>query len=203
MKKMTLFFILSAVFSASCSFGASNAVAASEMTKKQAADFLVKLMKDKVKEGAENLASHAAPEMVARYNQVTKVIETSQLAASLCADLIKLGIMNNEKQFAKEFAIRMRKYIPEEYTLSADVANPMLEWAFGAHLPTEADFTRILYELGTNTYQAITKMSATEKTKALEAGVNVINYNSCVMSIGGAPARRLRRAYADGELRSH
>ncbi|MBQ9502031.1 MAG: hypothetical protein IJU70_07745 [Lentisphaeria bacterium] len=199
MKKMMTLFGICAVLAASGSVFA-DAVSASNMTKQQSVEFLQNLMKDKVKEGTEKLATHVAPKTMARYNQVTAIIQAEELAASLCNDLIRLGIENRRRQFITEFAKRMRKYIPSEYTLSADVANPMLEWAFGAHLPNEADFTTILYELGASTYDAITKMSGAEKLKALQAGQNAVMYNSCVLGLGGAPARRLQRAWASGEF---
>lgn len=199
MRKMMTVFGLCAALAASNGVFA-DAISASNMTKKQSVEFLQNLMKDKVKEGTEGLASKVAPKTMARYNQVTKIIEAEELAASLCNDLIQLGIKNKKTEFVNEFAKRMRKYIPSEYTLSADVANPMLEWAFGAHLPNEADFTTILYELGQSTYDAITKMSGAEKQKAMEAGQNAVMYNSCVLGIGGAPARRLQRAWASGEF---
>ena len=199
MRKLVTLFGLCVVLTASDGVFA-DAVSASNMTKKESVEFLQNLMKDKVKEGAEGLASKVSPKAVARYNQVTKVIETAELAASLCNDLIRLGIENRRRQFIAEFAKRFRKYIPSEYTLSADVANPMLEWAFGAHLPNEADFTTILYELGERTYDAIQKMSPIEKQKALDAGANAVDYNRCVLGIGGAPARRLQRAWESGEF---
>ena len=131
-----------------------------------------------------------APGATKLYKKLGNVISTSELAASLCWDLIKLGLHNNKEKFANEFAIRLRKYIPEEYKLGADALNPLLLNTFGAHIPNEADCTTILRELGKNTYDAITKMSASEKMKAEEAGLTTEKLGALMMGLGGMTAKQ-------------
>ncbi len=49
----------------------------------------------------------------------------------------------------------------------------MLEKWFGAHIPNGDECYAVLRELGKNTYDAISKMSESEKQQAREAGVDV------------------------------
>ena len=152
---------------------------ASAMTKEESAKYLQDLMRDKVKDAAkeqiEDLATRIDPKSVKLYKKLAGVISTSELAASICWDLIQLGLETNKERFANQFAMRLRKYIPTEYTIGAELVNTKLEKWFGARIPTEADCTTILRELGKNTFDAITKMSGYEKQKAREAGTNIQN----------------------------
>ena len=156
-----------------------------KMSKAESAKFLQKLMKDKIKEAGkekiEDMAMAAAPGVTKLYKKLAGVISASELAASICADLINLGIQNNKEKFAEEFAIRVKKYIPGLYTTGAELLNPMLEKWFGAHIPNEQECYAVLRELGKNTWDAISKMSESEKQQALEAGVDV--RNSAALSI--------------------
>ena len=148
-------------------------------SKADSAKFLQKLMSDKIKEAGkeqiEDLAMRAAPGVTKLYKKLAGVISTSELAASICADLINLGIQTNKEKFAEEFAIRLKKYIPDLYTTGAELLNPTLEKWFGAHIPNEQECYAVLRELGKNTWDAISKMSESEKQQALEAGVDVRN----------------------------
>ena len=67
------------------------------------------------------------------------------------------------------------------YTTGAELLNPMLEKWFGAHIPNGDECYVVLRELGKNTYDAISKMSESEKQQAREAGVDV--RNSAALSI--------------------
>ena len=106
------------------------------------------------------------------------MISNSELAASICWDLIQLGLQTNKEKFANQFAMRLRKYIPEEYKTGAEFLNTHLEKYLGVRIPNEADCTTVLRELGKNTFDAITRMSAAEKQKAQEAGTNIVNVNA-------------------------
>ena len=154
-------------------------------SKADSAKFLQKLVKDKIneagKEKIEDLAMAAAPGVTKLYKKLAGVISASELAASICADLINLGIQCNKEKFAEEFAIRLKKYIPDLYTTGAELLNPTLEKWFGAHIPNEQECYAVLRELGKNTWDAISKMSESEKQQALEAGVDV--RNSAALSI--------------------
>ena len=154
-------------------------------SKADSAKFLQKLVKDKIKDAGkeqiEDAAMRAAPGVTKLYKKLAAVISNSELAASICADLIDLGIQNYKEKFATEFATRLKKYIPELYTTGAELLNPMLEKWFGGHIPDEKECYAVLRELGKNTWDAISKMSESEKLQAGEAGVDV--RNSAALSI--------------------
>ena len=161
-----------------------------EMTKKEAKAFLQDLIKEKIEEGA----SKVAPKTKKAIDDVKNTLEKANLAASLCWDLIQLGLANDERKFATEFVKVFSKYIPKTATVGADVVNPTLENVFGwRRVPTEADYRTALYELGRNTYQAITKMSGTEKQKAQEAGYNIQNLGTLMIGIGGSTGRQYKK----------
>lgn len=163
---------------------------ASEMTKKEAESFLRDLVKEKIEEGA----SKVAPDTMKAIDGVKKTIDKAKLASSLCWELIQLGLANDERKFATEFVKVFSKYIPKTATVGADVVNPTLENVFGwRRVPTEADYRTALYELGKNTYQAITKMSGTDKQKAQEAGENIQNLGTLMIGIGGATGRQYKK----------
>jgi len=192
MKTLLTTLVLGALFLMPCVMRAGHA---EEMTKKEAAEYLQKLMKEKVKEGAEEGLSKMAPKTAGLYKKMAAVISNSELAASLCWDLIQLGLQTDQKKFAAQFAMRLRKYIPEEYKTGADIANPMLEAWVGRRFPNEADCTRALYELGMNTYDAISKMSASEKQQAQKAGVSLENFNQFMMGLGGSTSRQWKKTF--------
>ena len=154
-------------------------------SKADSAKFLQKLVKDKIKDAGkeqiEDAAMAAAPGVTKLYKKLAGVISASELAASICADLINLGLQNDKEKFAEEFAIRLKKYIPDLYTTGAELLNPALEKWFGAHIPHENECYAVLRELGKNTWDAISRMSESEKQQALEAGVDV--RNSAALSI--------------------
>ena len=77
--------------------------------------------------------------------------------------------------------------------MGADAVNSFTEeWGF--HVVTEQDCVTVLYELGKNTFAAISKMSAAEKQEVRSAGNIVSNFAAFVVSdLGGNPARMLRR----------
>ena len=167
---------------------------AGEMTKKEAKSFLQDLMKDKIQEGASKVASKVAPETMKAIDKVKKVLDKADLAASICWDMIQLGLANDERKFATEFVKAFSKYIPKAATFGADIVNPGLENVFGwRRVPTEADYRTALYELGKNTYQAITKMSGTDKQKAQEAGYNIQNLGTLMIGIGGSTGRQYKK----------
>lgn len=192
MKKLMLSLLL-AVFA----LGAAAPVSADEMTKKEAAEYLQKVIRDKVteagKERLEKELTKIAPGATALYKRLAAIISAEQLAASLCWDLLNLGLQNNREKFATQFAMRMRKYIPKEYSTGADEVNSLThKWGF--HVTTEADCVTVLYELGKNTFDAISKMSAAEKREARSAGNIVTTFGAFVVSdLGGAPARMYRK----------
>lgn len=160
-----------------------------EMTKKEAKAFLQDLIKEKIEEGA----SKVAPKTKKTLDDVKKTIDRANFAASLCWDLIQLGLANDERKFATEFVKAFSKYIPQKATIGADIMNPKLEKILGRRIPTEADYRTALYELGRNTYQAITKMSGTEKQKAQEAGYNIQNLGTLMIGIGGSTGRQYKK----------
>lgn len=163
---------------------------ASEMTKKEAESFLRDLVKEKIEEGA----SKVAPDTMKAIDGVKKTIDKAKLASSLCWELIQLGLANDERKFATEFVKVFSKYIPKTATVGADVVNPTLENVFGwRRVPTEADYRTALYELGKNTYQAITRMSGTDKQKAQEAGYNIQNLGTLMIGIGGSTGRQYKK----------
>lgn len=168
----------SAVFSAS-----------GEMTKKEATAFLQDLMKDKIEEGA----SKVAPKTKKAIDDVKNTLEKANLAASLCWDLIQLGLANDERKFATEFVRAFSKYIPKKATIGADLLNSGTEKYLGWRIPSEADYRTALYELGKNTYQAITKMSGSERQKAQEAGYNIQNLGTLMIGIGGSTERQYKK----------
>lgn len=163
---------------------------ASEMTKKEAESFLRDLVKEKIEEGA----SKVAPETMKAIDNVKKTLDRAKLASSLCWELIQLGLANDERKFATEFVKVFSKYIPKKATIGADIVNPGLVNVLGwRRIPTEADYRTALYELGKNTYQAITKMSGTDKQKAQEAGENIQNLGTLMIGIGGATGRQYKK----------
>lgn len=161
-----------------------------EMSKKEAASFLRDLVKEKIEEGA----SKVAPETMKAIDNVKKTLDRAKLASSLCWELIQLGLANDERKFATEFVKVFSKYIPKKATIGADIVNPGLVNVLGwRRIPTEADYRTALYELGKNTYQAITKMSETDKQKAQEAGENIQNLGTLMIGIGGATGRQYKK----------
>ena len=163
---------------------------ASEMTKKEAESFLRDLVKEKIEEGA----SKVAPDTMKAIDGVKKTIDKAKLASSLCWELIQHGLANDDRKFATEFVKVFSKYIPKTATVGADVVNPTLENVFGwRRVPTEADYRTALYELGKNTYQAITRMSGTDKQKAQEAGYNIQNLGTLMIGIGGSTGRQYKK----------
>lgn len=161
-----------------------------EMSKKEAKEFLQELIKEKIEEGA----SKAAPETMKAIENVKKTLDRANLAASLCWDLIQLGLANDERKFAAEFVKAFSKYIPEKATMGAEIVNPGLVNVLGwRRIPTEADYRTALYELGRNTYRAITKMSGTDKQKAQEAGENIQNLGALMIGIGGSTGRQYKK----------
>lgn len=163
--------------------------ASGEMTKKEATAFLQDLMKDKIEEGA----SKVAPKTKKAIDDVKNTLEKANLAASLCWDLIQLGLANDERKFATEFVRAFSKYIPKKATIGADLLNSGTEKYLGWRIPSEADYRTALYELGKNTYQAITKMSGSEKQKAQEAGYNIQNLGTLMIGIGGSTERQYKK----------
>ena len=163
--------------------------ASGEMTKKEATAFLQDLMKDKIEEGA----SKVAPKTKKAIDDVKNTLEKANLAASLCWDLIQLGLANDERKFATEFVRAFSKYIPKKATIGADLLNSGTEKYLGWRIPSEADYRTALYELGRNTYQAITKMSGTERQKAQEAGYNIHNLGTLMIGIGGSTERQYKK----------
>ena len=163
---------------------------AGEMTKKEAESFLRDLVKEKIEEGA----SKVAPKTMKTIDEVKKTLDKANLASSLCWELIQLGLANDERKFATEFVKAFSKYIPKKATIGADIVNPGLVNVLGwRRIPTEADYRTALYELGKNTYQAITKMSGTDKQKAQEAGENIQNLGTLMIGIGGATGRQYKK----------
>lgn len=185
MKKILIVVSLLALVIALPTAGSAAQTQGQKKSKADSAKFLQKLVKDKIKEAGqekiEDLAMAAAPGVTKLYKKLAGVISASELAASICADLINLGIQCNKEKFAEEFAVRLKKYIPDLYTTGAELLNPMLEKWFGAHIPNENECYAVLRELGKNTWDAISKMSESEKQQALEAGVDV--RNSAALSI--------------------
>ncbi len=163
--------------------------ASGEMTKKEATAFLQDLMKDKIEEGA----SKVAPKTKKAIDDVKNTLEKANLAASLCWDLIQLGLANDERKFATEFVRAFSKYIPKKATIGADLLNSGTEKYLGWRIPSEADYRTALYELGKNTYQAITKMSGSERQKAQEAGYNIQNLGTLMIGIGGSTERQYKK----------
>jgi len=163
------------------------AVSAKEKTKEESAKYLQELVRSKVKDAAqkriEDAAMKADPKSVKLYKKVAGVIASSELAASICWDLIQLGLQTDKRKFAAQFAMRLRKYIPSEYSLGAEVVNPWAEKWFGHRVPNEADCTAILYELGKNTYDAISRMSAYEKQEAIKSGQNLQNLGALFIDL--------------------
>lgn len=160
-----------------------------EMTKKEAKAFLQDLIKEKIEEGA----SKVAPKIKKTLDDVKKTIDRANFAASLCWDLIQLGLANDERKFATEFVKAFSKYIPQKATIGADLLNSGTEKYLGWRIPSEADYRTALYELGKNTYQAITKMSGTERQKAQEAGYNIQNLGTLMIGIGGSTERQYKK----------
>lgn len=163
------------------------AVSAQEKSKAESAKYLQELVRSKVKAAAqdriEDMAMRVNPKAVKLYKKVGGIIANSELAASICWDLVQLGLQTDKKKFAAQFAMRLRKYIPEEYKLGAEAFNPTLAKWFGGRIPTEGDCTTILYELGKNTYDAISQMSASEKQEAVKSGRNIQNLSAFFIDI--------------------
>lgn len=185
MKKILIAVSLLALFALPVAVSAAQQAQGQKKSKADSAKFLQKLVKDKIKEAGkekiEDAAMAAAPGVTKLYKKLAGVISNSELAASICADLINLGLQNDKEKFAEEFATRLKKYIPDLYTTGAELLNPMLEKWFGAHIPNGDECYVVLRELGKNTYDAISKMSESEKQQAREAGVDV--RNSAALSI--------------------
>ena len=91
--------------------------------------------------------------------------------------------MTNKENFAEEFATRLKRYIPELYTTGAELLNPMLEKWFGAHIPDKDECYVVLRELGKNTWDAISRMSESEKQQAREAGVDIMKTNLLMIQL--------------------
>ena len=163
-------------------------------SKAEAAKFLQKLVSDKIKEAGkeqiEDAAMRAAPGVTKLYKKLAGVISNSELAASICWDLINLGLQNNKEKFAEEFATRVKKYIPDMYTTGAELLNPTLEKWFGAHIPNEQECYAVLRELGKNTWDAISRMSESEKREARESGASLENPAAFFIDINKGNAYR-------------
>lgn len=187
------------VFAAICAALLLPMAARAEMTKQEAAEFLQKVVKDRIreagKEALEDNLNKLSPKGMKAFKKVTGVIENCELAASICWDLIQLGLQNNRAKFAKEFAMRLRKYIPSEYCETAELFGGMTEKLLGWRLTNQADCTTILYELGKHTYDAISKMSYSEKQKAVQAGQSIDKLGALMMGIGGTTARQYRSLF--------
>ena len=193
MKKLMIALLLAAF-----AVGAMPQVRAAEMSKKEASEYLQKVMRDKVteagKEALERELTKIAPGASALYKKLAGIIAAEQLAASLCWDLINIGLQNQREKFATQFAMRMRKYIPTEYSVGADEVNSLThKWGF--HVTTEADCVTVLYELGKNTFDAITKMSVAEKQKAIESGQTLNNLTAFLLGLGGMTAKQTRQMF--------
>ena len=187
------------VFAVICAALLFPVAARAEMTKQEAAEFLQKVMKAKIKEAGkealEDNLNKLSPKGMKAFKKVTGVIEGCELAASICWDLIQLGLQNNRAKFAKEFAMRLRKYIPSEFYTTAELFGGVSERLLGRRLTNEADCTTILYELGKHTYDAITKMSYSDKQKAVQAGHSIEQFGALIMDIGGNTARQYRSLF--------
>ena len=187
------------VFAAICAALLFPMVARAEMTKQEAAEFLQKVVNDRIreagKEALEDNLNTLSPKGMKAFKKVTGVIKNCELAASICWDLIQLGLQTNRAKFAKEFAMRLRKYIPSEYYETAELFGGMTEKLLGWRLTNQADCTTILYELGKHTYDAISKMSYSEKQKAVQAGQSIDKLGALMMGIGGTTARQYRSLF--------
>lgn len=187
------------VFAAICAALLLPMAARAEMTKQEAAEFLQKVVKDRIreagKEALEDNLNKLSPKGMKAFKKVTGILENCELAASICWDLIQLGLQNNRAKFAKEFAMRLRKYIPSEYCETAELFGGMTEKLLGWRLTNQADCTTILYELGKHTYDAISKMSYSEKQKAVQAGQSIDKLGALMMGIGGTTARQYRSLF--------
>ena len=71
----------------------------------------------------------------------------------------------------------------------------MTEKLLGWRLTNQADCTTILYELGKHTYDAISKMSYSDKQKAVQAGQSIENFSAFMMGLGGTTARQYRSLF--------
>ena len=187
------------VFAVICAALLFPVAARAEMTKQEAAEFLQKVMKAKIKEAGkealEDNLNKLSPKGMKAFKKVTGVIEGCELAASICWDLIQLGLQTNRAKFAKEFAMRLRKYVPSEYYETAELFGGMTEKLLGWRLTNQADCTTILYELGKHTYDAISKMSYSDKQKAVQAGQSIENFSAFMMGLGGTTARQYRSLF--------
>ena len=187
------------VFAAICAALLLPMAARAEMTKQEAAEFLQKVVKDRIreagKEALEDNLNKLSPKGMKAFKKVTGILENCELAASICWDLIQLGLQNNRAKFAKEFAMRLRKYIPSEYCETAELFGGMTEKLLGWRLTNQADCTTILYELGKHTYDAISKVSYSEKQKAVQAGQSIDKLGALMMGIGGTTARQYRSLF--------
>ena len=187
------------VFAVICAALLFPVAARAEMTKQEAAEFLQKVMKAKIKEAGkealEDNLNKLSPKGMKAFKKVTGVIEGCELAASICWDLIQLGLQTNRAKFAKEFAMRLRKYVPSEYYETAELFGGMTEKLLGWRLTNQADCTTILYELGKHTYDAISKMSYSDKQKAVQAGHSIEKFGALMMDIGGTTARQYRSLF--------
>jgi hypothetical protein len=187
------------VFAVICAALLFPVAARAEMTKQEAAEFLQKVVKARIKEAGkealEDNLNKLSPKGMKAFKKVTGVIENCELAASICWDLIQLGLQTNRAKFAKEFAMRLRKYVPSEYYETAELFGGMTEKLLGWRLTNQADCTTILYELGKHTYDAISKMSYSDKQKAVQAGQSIENFSAFMMGLGGTTARQYRSLF--------
>ena len=187
------------VFSLLCAALILPGALRAEMTKEEAAAFLKKVVQKNVKKAGEEALEEnlkkLSPKGVAAFKKVTGIISNSELAASICWDLIQLGLQSNRAKFAKEFAMRLRKYIPSEYYETAELFGGMTEKLLGWRLTNQADCTTILYELGKHTWDAISKMSYSDKQKAVQAGQSIEKFSAFMMGLGGTTARQYRSLF--------
>ena len=134
------------VFAVICAALLFPVAARAEMTKQEAAEFLQKVVKARIKEAGkealEDNLNKLSPKGMKAFKKVTGVIENCELAASICWDLIQLGLQTNRAKFAKEFAMRLRKYVPSEYYETAELFGGMTEKLLGWRLTNQADCTR-------------------------------------------------------------
>lgn len=190
----------SIVFSLLCAALILPGALRAEMTKEEAAAYLKKVVRQNVKKAGEEALEEnlkkLSPKGVAAFKKVTGIISNSELAASICWDLIQLGLQSNRAKFAKEFAMRLRKYLPTEYVETAELFGGISEKLLGWRLTNEADCTTILYELGKHTYDAITRMSGGEKQKAVQAGQSLEKFGALMMDIGGTARWGWRRQFS-------
>lgn len=170
-----------------------------KMTPKEAEIFLQGLLKKMVKKGEfEMMFERVAPKTTKMVKKVTGVIEKAQLASSVVWDLIQLGLKNNERQFATEFARRTLKYVTDVTYTKEDFpegfSNKM------SFLISEAEIQTVLYELGKNTYRAFYDIGYSDKEKALQAGEKIENFGPLSIGIGGTVERRYKKSIQEHNM---